>query len=235
MKIREEIRQPEKVRESESASSQKRAARKFGRRRTPRYEGAQITVGNIMQATRELVDAEKWHELSTEKIAARAGVSIGSLYQYFPNREAVVLALYEDASARAAHTVRAMLYDVINMTPDRALKIIVRSLVELYEKDRHVLLGLPLHYPELSLPAMPLSLDNMIRNSTRAYMRLHMPKCSPKHLDTRVFVMENAVVHTVQNYVAHLPENISRQQLIEELSEIVVTHLQQPQKARPRR
>ena len=71
--------------------------RQFHARKAPRQTRSRSTVDAIKQAARELVSAEGFSSSSTSTtlIAERAGVSIGSLYQYFPTREAIFIALFE--------------------------------------------------------------------------------------------------------------------------------------------
>jgi AcrR family transcriptional regulator len=52
-------------------------------------------VAAILEAAAEVIDDVGWSRASTNRIAERAGVSIGSLYQYYPNKEAILAGLYE--------------------------------------------------------------------------------------------------------------------------------------------
>ncbi len=69
------------------------------RRRASSEEGAAI-VSAIVQATALLLERDGYDALTTTAIANVAGVSIGSLYQYFPNKHAVVVALARDIERR---------------------------------------------------------------------------------------------------------------------------------------
>lgn len=62
-------------------------------RRTPQQRRATYTVDCILEAALLIISEEGLAELTTNAIADRAGVSIGSLYQYFPNKDAVISAL----------------------------------------------------------------------------------------------------------------------------------------------
>jgi AcrR family transcriptional regulator len=65
-------------------------------RRRPRQERARATVEAILEAAAEVIAHEGYAVMTTNRVAARAGVSIGSLYQYFPNKQAILVALLED-------------------------------------------------------------------------------------------------------------------------------------------
>jgi AcrR family transcriptional regulator len=78
-------------------------------RRKPSQGRAQHTVAAIFEAA-GLLAAERGEEaLTTNLIAERAGVSIGTLYQYFPTREAIVEAMVMQERARVMRELDALL------------------------------------------------------------------------------------------------------------------------------
>jgi len=62
-------------------------------RKEPGQARSQETVGVILEASARILESDGMRGFNTNAIAARAGVSIGSLYQYFPNKDAILLAL----------------------------------------------------------------------------------------------------------------------------------------------
>lgn len=64
-------------------------------RKKPRQARAAFTVDAIFEATIQLLVTDGMHRLTTTKVAERAGVSVGTMYQYFPHKEALVYALNE--------------------------------------------------------------------------------------------------------------------------------------------
>ncbi len=62
-------------------------------RRIPRQQRAQESCAAIFEAAAQILQRDGMAGLSTNRIAERAGVSIGTLYQYFPNKQAVLLAM----------------------------------------------------------------------------------------------------------------------------------------------
>ena len=55
-----------------------------------------------------LIATRGWHETTLRDVAAEAGVSVGLLYRYFPNKRAIVLGLYDELSAEYARRAEAM-------------------------------------------------------------------------------------------------------------------------------
>jgi AcrR family transcriptional regulator len=64
-------------------------------RKIPRQARAKATADAIVEATTQLLLAQGYERFTTARAAERAGVSIGSLYQYFPNKAALVAAVID--------------------------------------------------------------------------------------------------------------------------------------------
>lgn len=64
-------------------------------RKTPVQARARARIQRVLDATQRLLNRDGPAAVTTPAIAAESGVSIGSIYQYFPNKEAIILALYE--------------------------------------------------------------------------------------------------------------------------------------------
>ena len=64
-------------------------------RKQPRQERAQATVAALVEATARVLVSRGWSGTTTNHIAKQAGVSVGTLYEYFPGKEALVTALVE--------------------------------------------------------------------------------------------------------------------------------------------
>lgn len=80
-------------------------------RKRPVQARARATVDAMIEAAARILADEGPSGLSTNRIAEIAGVSIGSLYQYFPSKEAIAAALVEDMLARDRELVARTLAD----------------------------------------------------------------------------------------------------------------------------
>jgi AcrR family transcriptional regulator len=62
-------------------------------RKTPRQPRSAETVASILEAAAQVLETEGLEGFNTNAVARRAGISIGSLYQYFPGKDALTIAL----------------------------------------------------------------------------------------------------------------------------------------------
>ena len=64
-------------------------------RKTPLQARSEVTVTAIFEATIQVLLADGSARLTTTRIAERAGVSVGTLYQYFPHKQALLYAVVQ--------------------------------------------------------------------------------------------------------------------------------------------
>lgn len=74
-------------------------------RKTPSQSRSRVTVDAIFEATIQVLLKQSLAGLTTTSVADRAGVSVGTMYQYFPNKQALVYALNERFLTRLAEKV----------------------------------------------------------------------------------------------------------------------------------
>lgn len=95
-------------------------------RKTPRQERSLRTVQRILDATARIFHEQGYAGATTNDIADEANLSIGSLYQYFPNKDAVLVAL----TKRHIESTTAGLAKLLGqLPPDPEMERIVREVV----------------------------------------------------------------------------------------------------------
>jgi AcrR family transcriptional regulator len=104
--------------------------RKPPTRRAPTQARSQHTIDAIFEATRLLAAEQGVEQLTTNAIAERAGVSIGTLYQYFSTREAVVEALVRSERAAVMRQLESLL--AREFTPQSSAREVLRAFVHVY-------------------------------------------------------------------------------------------------------
>src|SRR5215470_18256165 len=98
-------------------------------------ERSRATVDALIEATARLLVREGFEKASTNRIAEEAGVSIGSLYQYYPSKEALVAAVIDRHNQQRMHVVRDALAEVAAQPVERAVRRLVAIAIEAHRID----------------------------------------------------------------------------------------------------
>ena len=115
----------------------------IGPRKAPRQQRSQQTVDRIVEAAARVFNEAGYLGTTTNEIAAEAGVSIGSLYQYFPNKDALLI----EIARRHISGSLAAFDELMNSLGPKAplgqlIGYVIDLLVDQHEHDRlHLLIA----------------------------------------------------------------------------------------------
>lgn len=104
-------------------------------RKLPVQERSRVTVDAVLEATARILIREGFDQASTNRIAALAGVSVGSLYQYFPSKDAIVAALIDRHNQEIRQAVQAEVASAFNLPIPQAVRKLVAVAVEGHRID----------------------------------------------------------------------------------------------------
>ncbi len=99
-------------------------------RKTPSQTRSRRTVDLILEASAQLLASGGEEALTTSRIADRAGFSIGTLYQYFPNRDSILDVLIERERENSDRRIRIALAEIDRSEIKDTIRAIVRILIE---------------------------------------------------------------------------------------------------------
>jgi AcrR family transcriptional regulator len=197
-------------------------------RKPPIQKRAQFTVEGILAAGAQVFETSGYASASTNRIAKRAGVSIGTLYQYFPSKEAIAVALVErhvvDTDSRLHEWVGHVASEEHGL--HAALQDYVIGMMELHAgrpRLQHILLEeTPL--PERVHNAL---LDAERRAATTMSELLSAyPEIPKTHLVRVGFMVVQTVESLTHRFVAHPDvQVISRESFIEEVVAMLEAYL----------
>jgi AcrR family transcriptional regulator len=107
-------------------------------RKQPRQRRSAETVDRILEAAARIFDERGYRSTTTNHVADAAGVSIGSLYQYFPNKDALLVALAEQHVDAAAQQFGERLLDLRGQQPtlDETVRLLLDLTVELNDTSK---------------------------------------------------------------------------------------------------
>jgi len=99
-------------------------------RKRPKQSRSVLAVQSIREACIKILNAEGADRLTTERIADVAGVNIASVYQYFPNKEAIIAEVYEELLADMAARAATRFHD-IQALADRSLADTLSAIIDM--------------------------------------------------------------------------------------------------------
>ncbi|QNA83663.1 TetR/AcrR family transcriptional regulator [Sphingomonas sp. So64.6b] len=97
-------------------------------RKQPKQARSSDLVAAILEAAVQVLAKEGAQRFTTVRVAEKAGVSVGSLYQYFPNKAAILFRLQSDEWGQTTGMLRSILEDFQRPPPER-LRILVHAFI----------------------------------------------------------------------------------------------------------
>ena len=104
-------------------------------RKRPRQDRSKATVDAILAATAQVLVKDGYDRTSTNRVAERAGVSVGSVYQYFPNKEALVGELVDRYSREILDLLLGELATLASHPPEIVAPRLVATMVRIKQQD----------------------------------------------------------------------------------------------------
>ena len=199
-----------------------------GPRRRPKRRNATETVEVILEATRLLIARDGVARATTNAIARRAGVSVGSIYQYFSNKEAIVreLALRQWRLA----LVRVQQADERGGTLEERARGFVDAIAAAGQGDpqfrRQVLLEVPRSWVHETTAKAHTTIRALIARQIVTLQEMAGHEAPPPELaELEAFVLVHAVQGVVDAALVERPELLETDELREALSSLVTRYL----------
>jgi len=197
-------------------------------RKPPVQKRSKATVNEILSAAAQVFEAHGYASGTTNRIAERAGVSIGTLYQYFPSKEAIAVAMLERHIADTDHRLHEW---VGHMVAEQhglhaALHDYVTGMSEVHSGQprlQHILIEeTPL--PERVHHAL-LEAERRAAKTVAGLLRLY-PDVKHTSLERAGFMVVQTVETLTHRFAAHPDEQfISRTAFVDEVVAMLVAYL----------
>lgn len=166
-------------------------------RKTPRQARSTATVSAIFEATFQVLLSDGIVRLTTTRVAERAGVSIGTMYQYFPHKEALLYAVLDHYLAGVVVAMEAACARLEGAPLDDMSDGLVHAYLE--AKLRHLPGSRALYVVAADLDTASL-IDDVVQRVDHAMMGLlaSAPDAGFDDLTTVTFALRNMLVGTVR-------------------------------------
>ncbi|MCK1721168.1 TetR/AcrR family transcriptional regulator [Bradyrhizobium sp. 141] len=189
---------------------------------------SRATVDALVEATARILVREGFEKASTNRIADIAGVSVGSLYQYFPSKEALVAAVIERHNDEIMKVVRAAFVEVADMPIDKAVRRLVTVAIEAHHIDPDLHRILAEQIPRIGQLKDVEASNREVHALVRAYLERHRKEMRKIDPDLAAFICVSAIEAVAHNTVLNGAEMLSQKMvrtLVDETTRMVVGYL----------
>jgi AcrR family transcriptional regulator len=200
-------------------------------RRKPKQQRSRQTVDDVLEAVQLVVKRHGTQAITTNRIAEAAGVSVGSLYQYFPDKRAIFTALHD----RHIDDVRQVIEQTTTACASAPLEEFTRELVQ-------GLVNVHAEGPELheivssTVPDSALGFKTALRHTFgRVLSRADQDRYSPDETERMLFVLPRMVESLVHGAAHQARAALSRDSARSEAIRTVLVYVNSFQGSEPKR
>ena len=199
--------------------------RRTAPRKRPSQGRSRVTVEAILDAAAQVLEEHGYAGGTTNRIAERAGVSIGSLYEYFPNKDAVVVALAE----RELEAERNELLELLTAAPAKErlaslLRRFVETVVDFHAKRpalHRILFEEAAHPPEAH--ACVLRFEESLAHAFEATLqRCHVAVRDP---DVTAHLVVQTTESLAHRFVLRGIHELDQAAFVDEVTELLARYL----------
>jgi AcrR family transcriptional regulator len=188
---------------------------------------SRATVDALIEATARILVREGFDKASTNRIAEVAGVSVGSLYQYFPCKEALVAALIDRHNQEIMQVVRGELAQAANLPIAQGIRKLVAMAVKAHRVDPRLHRVLAEQIPRVRRLEKVETFSRENYSLFKAYLERHRDEIRAVDLELAAFVCVTSIEALAHTAVVHrkIVSSDAMEALVDEATHLIVGYL----------
>jgi len=194
-------------------------------RKLPKQGRAKATVEAILTATAHILVRQGFEAANTNCIAERAGVSIGSLYQYFPSKDALIAALLERHVAEMLAVAEDGIARAMGGSMRQRAREMVRVMLAAHAVEPRLHRVFMEEIPYANRIQRLEELERMFEELARIALERERGTIRPRNLDIAAFVLVQTVEALTHAAALHRPEFLNSEEFLDETTELIVRYL----------
>jgi len=201
-------------------------------RKLASQERSRLTVEALIEATARILTKDGYDRASTNRIADAAGVSIGSLYQYFPSKEALVAGVIDRHTQGVLQVVRNALLKVAMRPIEEAARELVRVMIDAHRVNPKLHRVLAEQVPRVGRLDNIQAIDREAYALVRAYLEAHRDELGIVDTDMAAFVCVTTVEALTHAAVMHRRDVLSDERanaFVDEVTALILRYLKPQQ------
>jgi AcrR family transcriptional regulator len=195
-------------------------------RKQPQQARSKATVSAVLEATIRILDRQGLDAATTTRIAEVAGISIGTLYQYFSHRDEILDALQDREFERAMELLQRVLGNAgEDWVAEDVAREIIRGLLSLYAAAPGLHRVLALEGLRVAASHRVQAFDMRVIGVVRHFLAVSKHPIRRKNVDAAAFVIFQSVRASMLARMLESPAGIDDEALTEELTDLVLCYL----------
>jgi AcrR family transcriptional regulator len=197
-------------------------------RKLPRQNRAKTLVESIFTAATQVLESEGYGAATTSRIAERAGVSIGSLYQYFPNKDSIMGSLViNHAKNVARETAKIISANEIRPQPFRTLiSVLIQKCIDTNDSSANLHRLLNSEIPDrIFFPEERRLVRCRVLHGFRNFFANHSHEIKAGDLNRAAAFTFNVIDSTIHQTLLNDPAQLRNQEFSDDLIELVSKYL----------
>jgi AcrR family transcriptional regulator len=196
-------------------------------RKAASQERSRLTVNALLEATARILIREGFDKASTNRIAEVAGVSVGSLYQYFPSKDALVAALIDRHNQEVMRIVRGELAEAMDQPVEQGVRRIIGVAVKAHRIDPKLHRALSEQIPRVGRLENIETFNQQNYALFKAYLEGRRDEIRAVDLGIAAFVCVTSIEAITHTAVLHqkIVSDETMEALIDEATRLIVGYL----------
>jgi len=193
-------------------------------RKKPRQARSKATVEAILGGAARVFVEHGIDGATTNHIAAAAGVSVGSLYQYFPNKEALAAELIERHLGELLDILTNQLSTVAHLPVADAVPLMVRAMFEVHQRETELHRVLTEAGSRVGMDSRKREVMNQFHQLVRVYFESHREEVGLGDLDLGAYIVVFAVENVMREVVL-APPGFALDDVVRQVSAMCLSYL----------
>jgi|SRR6188768_627263 len=191
-------------------------------RKQPRQARSVATVSAVLEGVAQVLETEGYEKMTTTRVAERAGTSVGTLYQYFPSKEALLVAAMEAKMARVDRALSKVFELPASAPLVDHVRVMITALVA--EKGRRPRLNAELARQAPRLEKLQLIARTLDRaqGMVRALLEAHKDETTVADADLAAWLVVHAVNGMIDGALLAAPERLKDARLADAIVEHIL-------------
>jgi len=182
-------------------------------------------VKRILDAAERVLISDGYDGASTNRIADAAGISPGSLYQYFENKDTIIAAVIDRYSDTLSASIAAAVAERLNEPAPDYVRSTIAALLDALDVHPEFLRAVMEHTPRLGTATKLAAFEQRIGELTLAYLTLNRDQLRPNvAYGTASWMLVRMVEHLTVRYIIDQP-SISRDEFLDEITLLALNYL----------